>query len=358
MKPIAAVRLAALLGVLHWVTGPALHGTVVLGAETVVRRGGKNVSGDVSEISKTEVVVKTKGAKEETVTIPANEVVSIAWTGEAPEAGLARSDDNAGRYAKAIEGFQKSITGSKSTNPAAKSDLEFGIARATARLALADPAQLSAAVKLLEDFKGRDHYRHYEAVDLLGELYLAQKDLSKATSAFETYGRAPWKDCKMKSKVQLARLKLVDGKLDDALQLYEAVAGETADGAAEVAQKQEGQLGKARVLLARQMPAEALALLNEVIAAADPDEVSLHAEAFLRQGDCLRELGKDKDAVLAYLRVDTLFSAAKAQHAEALFQLAKLWGKVGRPERGDETRDRLSETYPNSEWAAKLKAAG
>ena len=358
MKPIAAVRLTALLGVLHWVIGPALYGPLACGAETIVRRGGKNVLGDVSEISKTEVVVKTKGAKEETLNIPANDVISIAWTGEAPEAGLARSDDNAGRYAKAIDGYQKSISGSKSTNPAAKSDLEFGIARATAKLALADPTQLPAAVKLLEEFKGRDHYRHFESVDLLGELYLAQKDLSKATSAFEAYGRAPWKDCKMKSKVQLARLKLVDGKLDDALQLYESVAGEAADGAAEIAQKQEGQLGKARVLLARQMPAEALTLLNEVISAADPDEVTLHAEAFLRQGDCLRELGKDKDAVLAYLRVDTLFSAAKSQHAEALFQLAKLWGKVGRPERGDETRDRLSETYPNSEWTDRLKSAG
>jgi tetratricopeptide (TPR) repeat protein len=353
MKPIVAVRLAILLGVLQLLPGSSSEAM-----ETIVRRGGKNVSGDVAEISKTEVVVKTKGAKEETVTIPANEVISIAWTGEAPEAGLARSDDNAGRNAKAIEGYQKSITASKATNPAAKSDLEFGIARATARMALADPQQIPAAVKLLEEFKSRDHYRHFEAVDLLGELYLAQKDFPKATSAFEAYGRAPWKDSKMKSKVQLARLKLADGKLDDALQLYESVAAESVDGGAEMAQKQEGQMGKARVLLARQMPAEALALLNEVIAAADPDETTLHAEAFLRQGDCLRELGKDKDAVLAYLRVDTLFSSARAQHAEALYQLSKLWAKVGRPERGDETRDRLSESYPNSEWTAKAKSAG
>jgi len=151
-------------------------------------------------------------------------------------------------------------------------------------------------------------------------------------------------------------LKLADKKYDDALLLYEAVLGDSADGAAESAQKQEALLGKARVLIAQQKPADALKMLEEVILAADGDEVALNAEAFLRKGDCLRELGKEKDAVLDYLRVDLLFSAAKPQHAEALYQLTKLWVKVGHPERAEDARDRLTDSYPNSEWAGRLKA--
>ncbi len=329
---------------------------VVHGAEAITRRGSKNVSGDVSEVTKTDITVRVKTPKEETITIPANEILTIAWTGEAPEAAVARSDDNSGRYSKAIDGYQKSLSTSKSTNPAAKADLEFGIARATGKQALADPKQIDAAIKLLEEFRTREHYRHFEAVQLLGELYLAKQDLIRAMTAFEAYGKAPWKEAKLKSKVQLARLKIADKKYDDAVSLYDSVLGDAADGSAESAQKQEALLGKARVLILQQKPADALKMLDEVILAADGDEVALNAEAFLRKGDCLREMGKDKDAVLDYLRVDLLFSAAKPQHAEALYQLAKLWAKVGHPERADDARDRLTESYPNSEWAGRLKA--
>ena len=55
-------------------------------------------------------------------------------------------------------------------------------------MALADPKQLDAAVKLLEEFKSRDHYRHYDAVELLGELYLVQKDFIKAAEGVGSDG--------------------------------------------------------------------------------------------------------------------------------------------------------------------------
>jgi len=330
--------------------------SLVFAAETVIRKGSKNVSGDVASVDKTEVTVKVKVPKEETVTIPANEVVSISWTGEAPEAGVARSDDAGGRLAKAIEGYQKCLQTSKTTNPAAKLDFEFGIARCTARQALGQPDQIDAAIKLLENFRTQEHYRHYEALELLGELHLAKQDFDKAGTVFKELGRAPWKATKMGAKVQLARLAIAEQKLGDALSQYESVAAEEASGPGEVSQKQAAQLGKARVLLLQQKGAEALPLLEGLVKEIDGDEVDLQAEAYLRQGDCLRELGRDKDAILAYLRVDLLFAAARTQHAESLYQLSKLWAKVGQAERAEDARDRLAEGYPGSEWAGKLKA--
>jgi hypothetical protein len=97
-------------------------------------------------------------------------------------------------------------------------------------------------------------------------------------------------------------------------------------------------------------------LLEEVIAKAPADDVKVNAEAFLRQGDCLREQGADKDALLAYLHVDVLFSSEKAMHAEALYRLATLWDKVGSKVRADEAREKLKSDYENSEWARQLKA--
>jgi hypothetical protein len=81
----------------------------------------------------------------------------------------------------------------------------------------------------------------------------------------------------------------------------------------------------------------------------------VNAEAFLRKGDCLREKGDDKDALLAYLHVDVLFASEKPLHAEALFRLSQLWEKVGSKGRADEARDRLRSDYENTEWFKQLK---
>jgi hypothetical protein len=82
----------------------------------------------------------------------------------------------------------------------------------------------------------------------------------------------------------------------------------------------------------------------------------VNAEAFLRQGDCLREQGNDKDALLAYLMVDVLFSSERAYHAEALYRLSSLWDKVGNKVRAEEARDRLKSDYESSDWTKQLKA--
>ncbi len=82
-------------------------GTPARAAEQITRKRDKPLSGEVSGVSKTEVTIKGKPPKEDTIKVPANEIQSIAWTGDTPDAGVARSDENAGRYQKAIEGYQK-----------------------------------------------------------------------------------------------------------------------------------------------------------------------------------------------------------------------------------------------------------
>src|SRR5713101_4985588 len=169
--------------------------------ETINRKRDKPVSGEVTGVTKTEVTIKVTSPKADTLKIPANEISSIAWTGEAPDANVARKDEEGLKLQKAIDGYQKSLAASKSTDKAAKSDLEFGIARASAKLALSDPAKLDDAIKKLEDFRSKqsDHYRFYEAIYYLGRLYAAKKDFVKAKVTFEQLGKAPWKETQMVS---------------------------------------------------------------------------------------------------------------------------------------------------------------
>lgn len=327
-------------------------------AETITRKREKPLSGEVVGVSKTEVQVKVKTPKEDTIAVSANDIASIAWTGESADCNVARSDENGGRYQKAIDGYQKALQSSKSPSAFLKADLEFGIARASAKMALTDPARLDDAVKKLEDFRKShgDHYRFYDAVNFLGQLYAAQKDFVKARVAFDTLGKAPWKDYQMMAKNAAGRLALAENKLDEAAAEYESVVTMQPDGAAEESLRQEAVLGKARVLIVQKKFDDALKLLDEVIAKAPAADARVNAEAFLRQGDCLREQGNDKDALLAYLHVDVLFSSEKALHAEALYRLASLWDKVGNKGRAEEARDRLKSDYENSDWAKQLKS--
>ena len=326
--------------------------------ETITRKREKPLSGEVSGVSKTEVTVKVKSPKEDTLKLPANEILSIAWTGDAPETGVARSDENAGRYQKAIEGYQKALQSSKAANAYAKADLEFGIARSSAKLALGEPAKIDDAIKKLEDFRSKqsDHYRFYDAVNYLGQLYAAKNELIKAKLAFDTLGKAPWKEYQMAAKIASGRLLLKENKLDEAAAEYETVVAMKPEGPVEESQRQEAVLGKARIMIAQKKYDDSLKLLDEVIDKAAADDSKVNAEAFLRKGDCLREKGDDKDALLAYLHVDVLFASEKPLHAEALFRLAQLWDKVGNKGRADEARDRLRTDYDYTEWARQLKA--
>lgn len=335
-------------------------GSMASASETINRKRDKPLAGDVTAVSKTEVTIKN--SKGDSIKVPANEIQSIAWTGDTPDTGVARSDENAGRYQKAIDGYQKSLQAGKSSNAFAKADLEFGIARSSAKLALGEPAKIDDAIKKLDDFgkSQSDHYRYYEAVGLLGQLYAAKGDAIKAKLAFDKLGKAPWKESQMAAKIASGRLLLKENKLDEAAAEYDAVLGMTPEGPVEESQRQEAVLGKARILIAQKKYDDSLKLLDEVIDKAAADDSKVNAEAFLRKGDCLREKGDDKDALLAYLHVDVLFASEKPLHAEALFRLSQLWDKVGSKARADDARDRLRSDYDHTEWAKQLKgpAAG
>jgi tetratricopeptide (TPR) repeat protein len=164
-----------------------------LANETVTRKHEKPVSGEVTGVTKTEVTVKITTPKESTVKIPANEILNIAWTGEAPECNVARSDENGGRYTKAIDGYQKALQSSKSTNPLAKTDLEYAIARTMAKQGLADPNKADDAIKKLEDFRKQqgDNYRFFDAVNYLGQLYTVKNDLASRDDCPEEVRRVP-----------------------------------------------------------------------------------------------------------------------------------------------------------------------
>lgn len=319
-------------------------------ADTVYQYNSKSPQlGDVTGYTKTELSLK-RGAT--AVKIPANEVQRVRWNGEPPQLNIARNQETNGNYAAALEQYKKAMAGGSEN---LKKDLQFMTARATAKSAKSDAAALDNAIKMLDTFvkSNGDHYRYYPAMKLLGEAYMAKKDYPAANKAFGTLERSPWKDYQMDAKNLKARVLLAQGNVSGALSAFTAISKMDAKSPAELASKNSAQLGSALCLSKEGKQKEAIKILDEIIKKSNPQQSALLAETYLRKGDCYRELGESKEALIAYLHIDVLFPMEPAVHAEALYRLSTLWGKIQKPERGVEARAVLQQQYPNSEWSQK-----
>lgn len=331
--------------------------SVALAADVLERRGGAaKLSGKVTAISKDKVSFEnSKGEKSD---IPANEVDEIIWDGEPAALKSARTNEAAGKLTQALDGLAKAATDNKSDRPEIKLDIEYLTLRAAARIALTDPAKIPDALKKLGDFqsKNSDSRHFYDAVGLMVDLNLTKNDPAAARAAAETLQKATGNDQKMAAKIAVARVELLENKIPEAQKAFEEVVGSPAGSPVEESRKLQAKLGVARCLQLQSKFDDAIKLLDEVINQSAPEDSRVQAEAYVRQGDCYQAASKSKDALLAYLHVDVLFSTEKSFHPEALYHLTRLWTAVQQPDRANEAADKLTAEYPNSPWAQKLKA--
>ena len=339
----------------------ACSASIASAADVLELRGATaKLSGKVTAVTKDKVSFETsKGEKKD---IPANEVSEILWDGEPAALKSARNNAAAGKLQLALDGFAKATTDNKSDVAGVKLDIDYFTLRTQARLAVTDPAKIPDVAKKLADFQGKhgDSRHFYDAVGWLVELNLAKGDAAAAKTAAQTLEKAAGNDQKMAAKIALGRVSLLENKVPEAQQAFEAVAAMTAVGPAEESRKQQAKLGLARCLQLGSKFDDAIKLLDEIINQAAPEDAKVQAEAYVRQGDCYQAAAKNKDALLAYLHVDVLFSTEKTVHPEALYHLSRLWTAVQQPDRANEAADKLATEYPNSPWTQKLKtpAAG
>ena len=325
----------------------------------VTQRGvEKPIGGEIKTISRTEVVVFQKVGNKE-IKIPANEIVLVEWDGAPPEFGAARGHEDAGNYPLAMTSLTEAADAAKGADANVRADIEFFIARTAAKMAIADPTQAEVAFTKLKAFgtAHRDNFRFFEAQALLAEVALRTNQAPVADTAFNSLTTAPWSDTKMAGQIGLARVLLAGKNVTGAKTGFDAVVALEAKSPVELARRLQAMLGQARCMQLQMQHAEALKVLEQVVEQADAEETRTLAEAYLLQGDSLVALAQSpKDAVLAYLHVDVIpaLAAEGDLHAEALFQLSKLWGTIGQATRGTEASAKLEQLYPNSEWTKKL----
>jgi tetratricopeptide (TPR) repeat protein len=321
--------------------------------DQVERRSGPSIRGDVTEITRTEIVLKARGNQRD-YHIPANDIERIHWQGERPQLSQIRVEERNGQFDKAIAGYEGALK--DSTSPNLTTDLEFLIARATASRALADEENYDNAVKLLEKFRTAhsDNFRYFEALKLLARLYMAKPDVAKADATMKLLLEAPWTDLKMDAAILQAQVALASGKTEAALDPIENVLRVKPSSPGELSRRYEALLLKATCLQKEGKFPRAIEVLTGILDEAGEDDTKTLAETCVRLGDCYQAAGRTKEAILSYLRVDILFPKEKAQHAEALYYLSRLFAQDGKPDKSADAQARLQQSYPRSPWIAKL----
>ena len=284
--------------------------------------------------------------------IGVNEIVSITFHDEPTELTQARVNAKNGGYVNASELLQK-VDMSKVDRDFVKQDIEFYQAFCGAKLALNGTGEINAAGSRLNDFvrKNRQNFHYWEAIETMGDLLATSEKFDGAQKQYAELAKAPWPDYQMRAGTALGRLFQAQGKHAEAIQQFDTVLAISDESEAAKAQKLSATLGKAISLAATGHVDDATKSIEDVIANADPEQKELQARAYNALGNCYEKAGKSKDALLAFLHVDVLYSTVPEAHAEALSHLIPLWQAVGQEARAREAKQTLQEKYANSKWA-------
>ena len=337
LKSTAAFMLLAL-------AAPTLADEIVLIPGTTVKQAaGNRVRGTVQSEALTEVVVKL-GAN--TINVPTDQIISIRYDGQPASLALAESNESGGQLAKAAELYKKAAVEADG-KPFIVQTAQYKHAEVTADLAMADPSKASEAVTLLEAFvKTNPASRHTgPALDTLARLQLQKGDFPQAEKTIASLSAIPTGA----DRAAILRAKILARKGDHAKAVAELDRLIKAAPAGSLRQT-EARLAKAESLAALKQFGAAETDLRSVIKTLPAEDVAGQSSAYNTLGDSLRAAGRPKDALLAYLHTDLLFSKDKEQHPRALSAISQLWRELKRDDRADDVFARLKQEYPQSPW--------
>lgn len=309
-----------------------------------VRTTRGSTTGEVQSTTPIEVTVSKNSGNE---TIPVNEIRSIIFRDEPNELTQVRVMIlERGAYREALDRLGRIEDGDLDRD-LIRQDVEFYRALCAARLALAGHGDLREAGPKMMDFvrNGRSSYHYFEACETLGDLFVAIDRYRNAEQQYGELAKAPWPEYRARASLLVGRALAAQGKHAEAVRRFDEAIQLAGDGDQGKAQRLAATLGKAISQAAAGETNEAVAQIEEVIGRADPEDVQLHALAYNALGRCYEQANKPKDALLAYLHVDVLYSAAAKEHAEALTHLATLWETVGQDGRARDARQRLQDNY-------------
>jgi TolA-binding protein len=306
---------------------------------------GGRVKGQVQSESPGEVVVLL-GAT--TTSVPVDQIASIRYDGQSATYQLAETREANGQLAEAAELFKKAAA-EAAAKPFPLQAALFREAEVLTALALIEPDRIKDAKERLTRFvQAYPNGRHIAAArGCLARLQLNADDFKGAEATIAELAKLPKageRAAVLKTKV-LAR----QGKHTEAIAELDRLISSYPKGSE---RQRAAMLAKAESLAGMKQFKEAETLLRQVIQGNPAEDAAAQAPAYNTLGDCLRAANRPKDALVAYLHTDLLYSKDKEEHPRALHQIAALFRQLKQDGRADEFVKRLKDEYPRSPWVA------
>lgn len=320
--------------------------------DTIYKIDGSTKSGKITRMSPAAVTMDVNRVDTE---VPLNEVKWIRFDDEPTELTNARRyviDDN---FEDALTELDK-IKLADDDPAVIHQDVAFYRAYVKGKLALGGSGTVTEAGTAMAGFVAKypSSYHIYEASEMVGDLLVAMNRASSAEPYYMRLAQTPWDDYKMRAGVAIGRLKLAQGQYDDAIKQFNVVLGLQVEGKTADRMRLKAQLGRAVCGAAKGQVDPALVEINKIIGTASAEDMEIQAQAYNARGNALLKAGKTKEALLAFLHVDVLYAGNPEAHAEALFNLARLWKAVNKDERAAKAAEALRLYYRNSIWAQRL----
>jgi len=294
----------------------------------------------------------TKGGVDNKV--PVEEIVSLTFAGEPKNLAPARRNLRAGQLENALAKLKK-IDLDEVERPAIAQEIDFLTAQCNALLAIAGQGRLAPAKQQITTFltKNNKNYRVPAAIELYGDLLLAQQDYDNARAQYRKLGKAPAPYYQSRSALLIGRLHQAEAKHQEALTSFDQALQVAAGNAVAESQIRAITLHRSISQAALGKVATATDAVKQIITQTDPQDTLVLAQAYNALGDCYLQAQEKKAARQAYLHVDLLFSASATEHAKALYELSELWEALGNAARARDASQRLKKQYPASRWAKK-----
>jgi tetratricopeptide (TPR) repeat protein len=318
--------------------------------DRIRRRTGVD-SGKITDMSVLAVTISKGGVQSK---VPVEEILSIYFAGEPKELKSARSAIGRGRWKDAVETLSK-INRAQFDRREIVQELDYLLLESRAKLALAGQGKLDEAIRLATNFlaKNLDSYHFSSAIELLGDLHLANGNQDEARRQYARLAKVVTPYFQARSAILTGKLLHQAGKHAEALAEFDrALAAAQRDPAAQ-SQQFEATLHRAISQSASGDVDGATTTVKQIIAQADARDTDLLATAYNALGDCYLQSDKQKAARDAFLHVDVLFNSAADQHAKALYELSRLWEALGQRQRASDAKHRLQDEYPASRWAKR-----
>jgi tetratricopeptide (TPR) repeat protein len=339
------VKVAAAALAFTWGSAASADEVVLISGTTFKQALGGRVRGQVESESPGEVVVVLGATK---TAVPTDQIQSIRYDGQSASFPLAESRELGNQLAEAAELYKKAATESAGKPFPLQSAL-FHEAAALTDLAVLDPERTKEAKdKLAKFIQAYPASRHIVAARACqARLQLASGDLPGAESTITELAKLP----RGAERATVLRTKLLarQGKHQAAITELDKLMASYPKGSE---RHRTALLAKAEGLAGMKQFTEAETLVREVIQASPPEDAAAQASAYNTLGDCLRAANRPKDALVAYLHTDLLYSKDKEEHPRALYQIAALFRQLKQDARADEFAQRLKQEYPRSPWTA------